>query len=84
MERKSKMGAAVVEGKHLPILIDDEQRTASTANNDHARGLQLLQRRHANEVSGVGGRAFADQYFGHVTTVASKNNQASKTEVLLP
>ena len=50
MERKSKMGAAVIEGKHLPIIIDDEQWTASAANDDHARGLQLLQRRHANEV----------------------------------
>ena len=24
MERKSKMGTAVIEGKHLPIIIDDE------------------------------------------------------------
>ena len=42
MERKSKMGAAVIEGKHLPIIMNDEQRTASTANDNHARGLQLL------------------------------------------
>jgi hypothetical protein len=33
LERKSKMGAAVIEGKHLPIIIDDEQRTASAAND---------------------------------------------------
>jgi hypothetical protein len=45
MERKSKMRAAIIEGKHLPIIMNDEQRTASTANNDHTRGLQLLQRR---------------------------------------
>jgi hypothetical protein len=39
MERKSKMGAAVIEGKHLPMVIDDEYRTASAANDDHIRGL---------------------------------------------
>jgi hypothetical protein len=66
MERKSKMGAAVVEGKHPPIIIDDEQRTASTANDDHTRGLQLLQRRHANEISRGVGKLFADPQFGHV------------------
>ena len=66
MERKSKMRAAIIEGKHLPIIMNDEQRTASTANNDHTRGLQLLQRRHANEISGAGGKLFADPYFGHV------------------
>ena len=55
MERKSKMRAATIEGKHLPIIMNDEQRTASTANNDHTRGLQLLQRRHANEITGAGG-----------------------------
>jgi hypothetical protein len=55
VERKSKMGAAVVEGKHPPIIIDDEQRTASAANDQHACGLKLLQRRHANEASGMGG-----------------------------
>ena len=65
MERKSKMRAAIIEGKHLPIIMNDEQRTASTANNDHTRGLQLLQRRHANEISGAGGKLFADPYFGH-------------------
>ena len=54
MKRKSKMRAAVIEGKHLPIIMNDEQRTASTANNDHTGGLQLLQRRHANEFSGAG------------------------------
>ena len=63
MERKSKMGAAIIEGQHVAIFMDDEQWTASAANDDHTRGLQLLQRRHANEVSGVGGRAFADPYF---------------------
>src|SRR6266498_2974266 len=49
MERKSKMRAAVVEGKHPSIIIDDEQRTTSAANDQHTRGLKLLQRRHANE-----------------------------------
>jgi hypothetical protein len=66
MERKSKMRATVIEGEHLPVIIDDEQPTASTANNDHTRGLQLLQRRHANEVGGAGGKLFADPYFRHV------------------
>ena len=65
MERKSKMGAAVIEGKHLSIVIDDEQWTASAANDNHARSLQLLQRRHANEVIGVLGRALADRDFRH-------------------
>jgi hypothetical protein len=46
------MGAAVIEGKHLPIIIDDEQRIAGTANDKHTRSLQLLQGRHANEISG--------------------------------
>ena len=55
MERKSKMGAAVVEGKHPPIIIDDEQRTASAAKDQHTCGLKLFQRRHANEASGMGG-----------------------------
>ena len=65
MERKSKMGAAVIEGKHLPIIIDDEQWTAGAANDNHARALQLLQRRHTNEVIGVLGRALADREFRH-------------------
>jgi hypothetical protein len=65
MERKSKMGATVIEGKHLFIVIDDEQWTASAANDDHTRGLELLQRRHTNETSGAGGKLFADPYFGH-------------------
>ncbi len=39
MEWESKMRAAIIEGKHLPIVMNDEQRTASTANNDHSRGL---------------------------------------------
>jgi hypothetical protein len=34
------MGATVIEGKHRPMVIDDEQRTASTANNDHTRDLE--------------------------------------------
>ena len=55
MERKSKMRAAVVKGKHPSIIIDDEQRTASAANDQHTCGLKLLQRRHANEASGRGG-----------------------------
>jgi hypothetical protein len=55
MERKSKVRAAVIEGKHFPISTHDEQGTASATNDDHPRGLQLLQHRHANEVSGVRG-----------------------------
>jgi hypothetical protein len=43
----------------------DEQWTASATNDDHTRGLQLLQRRHPNEVIGVLGRALADQEFRH-------------------
>ena len=35
MERKSKMRAAIIEGKQLPIIMNDEQRTASTANDGH-------------------------------------------------
>ena len=66
MERKSKMGAAIIEGKHLSIVIDDEQRIAGTANDEHTRGLQLLQGRHANEISGAGVKLIADAYFGHV------------------
>src|SRR6476620_9885372 len=68
MERKSKMRTTGIASKHLPIIIDDEQRTASPASDNHARGLQLLQCRHANEVRGVGG-AFADPHFGHVALV---------------
>ena len=79
MERKSKMRAAIIEGKHLPIIMNDEQRTASTTNNDHTRGLQLLQRRHANEISGAGGKLIADAYFGHV-----EQWFLSKTEALVP
>jgi hypothetical protein len=60
MERKPKMGAAIIEGQHVAIFMDDEQRTASAANDDHTRNLQLLQRRHANEISGVRSRAFLD------------------------
>src|SRR5262249_59202337 len=63
---KAKMGAAVIEGEHPPIMIDDEQRTASSANNEHTRGLQLLQRRHSNEISGASGKLIADALFGHV------------------
>jgi hypothetical protein len=66
MERKSEMGAAIIEGKHLSIIIDDEQRIAGSANDEQARGLQLLQRRHANEISGARGKLIADVYFGHV------------------
>src|SRR6476660_3506228 len=65
MERESKMRAAIIEGKHLSIIINHEQRAASTANNDHTRALQLLQRRHANEISGAGSKLFADPNFGH-------------------
>jgi hypothetical protein len=65
MEWKSKMWAAVIEGKHLPIIIDNEQRTASSANDDHARGLQFLQRRDSKEISREGGKVFADPHLGH-------------------
>jgi hypothetical protein len=57
MERKSKMGATVIERKDLTALVYDEQWTASATNDDHARGLQLHQRSHANEFIGVLGRA---------------------------
>jgi hypothetical protein len=57
MQRKSKVRTAVVECKYLTAILYDEQWTASTANDNHARSLQLLQRRHANEVIGVLGRA---------------------------
>src|SRR6476646_11935317 len=65
MERESKMRAAIIEGKHLSIIINDEYRTAGAANDDHTRSLQLLQRRYANEISGAGGKLFADPNFGH-------------------
>src|SRR4029077_4505855 len=66
MERESKMRAAIIEGKHLSIIINDEYRTAGAANDDHTHSLQLLQRRYANEISGAGGKLSADPYFGHV------------------
>ena len=65
MKRKSKMGTAVIEGKHLSIVVDNEQWTESAADDDQTRGLQLLQRRHANEISRAGSKLFADPNVGH-------------------
>jgi hypothetical protein len=58
MQRKPKMRTAIIECKHLSIIIDDAQWAASTARDNLTRGLQLLKRRHANEVSSVFDRAF--------------------------
>src|SRR5262249_50089222 len=71
-----------IEGKHLPMVIDDKYRTASAANDDHTRGLQLLQRRHANEISGGGSKVFAGRYFGHAGAVASKGPKMTRSSLL--
>src|ERR1700745_3568124 len=65
MQWKSKVRAAVVERKHPTVIMYDEQWAASTANDDHARGLQLFQRRHANEIIAAGPRGVLDPRFGH-------------------
>jgi hypothetical protein len=65
MERKSKMRAAVIEGKYVAIIIHDEQGTVSAANDDLTRGPQLLQGRRANEVIAAIPRGFFGPTFGH-------------------
>jgi len=65
MQWKSQVWAAVVERKNLTAIMYDEQWTAGPTNHNHARSLQLLQRRHSNEVIGVLGRALADREFRH-------------------
>jgi hypothetical protein len=65
MQWKAQVRATVVERKDLTAIVYDEQWTASATNDDHTRGLQVLQRRHPNEVIGVLGRAFADRQFRH-------------------
>jgi hypothetical protein len=59
------MRAAVIEGKHLPVVIDNEKGTASAANDSLTRGPQLLQGRRANEVRRMGGKVLAGAHFGH-------------------
>jgi hypothetical protein len=65
MQRKAQMRATVVKRKDFTAIMYDEQWTASATNDNHTRGLQLLQRRHPNEVIGVLGRALADREFRH-------------------
>ena len=65
MQRKAKVRTAIVERKHFTAIIYDEQWAVLAANDNHTRGLQLLQRRHANENIGVLGRALADREFRH-------------------
>jgi len=65
VQGEAKMWAAVVECKNLTAIMDDEQRAAGAADDDHTRYLQLLQRADTNEIIGPRGRIFIDLKFRH-------------------
>ena len=50
LEREAHVRATIIEGEHVPAIVDDEDRTVAPTHNEPPLRLQLRQAPRAREV----------------------------------